>query len=86
MSEGSSTDWQSFFHVKLNWTIVQFNLGLPGFTKAYKAFRLSNKKKVAGVLVLAFIALFFLLLCFLKQYDTQFTCSVMNQGLAKKFT
>lgn len=34
---GRSVDWQSFVLVKFNWTIVQFNLRLSGFTKAYKA-------------------------------------------------
>lgn len=44
---------------QFNWTIVQFNLRLSGFTKAYKAILAwaIEQQKMAEVLALALIAI-----------------------------
>lgn len=72
---------------QFNWTIVQFNLGLSGFTKAYKAvLAWTIKQEKGGRSALVLMAFFFpdvKLLCSLMQYDTPFISSLMNQGLAK---
>lgn len=60
--------------------------GLRGFTKAYKAVLAwtIKQERVAEVVSLALIAFFFLMRkCSFMQYDTPFTFSLMNQGLAK---
>lgn len=74
---------------QFNWTIVQFNLRLSGFTKACKAVlvRTIRQEKGGGTTYFGLHCILFLhekLLCSLMQYDTTFTSSLMNQGLAKK--
>lgn len=73
---------------QFNWTIVQFDLGLSEFTKAYKAILACTIKQEKGGRSTCFGSHCLLfphvkLLCSLVQYDTPFMSSLMNHWLAK---